>query len=240
MRSDLLSIGVVLFAFAMLGCRTPAPAPSTATLPKVAAGLGVHDSSSRAVPADIVKSSETGQLDAIASAWVAPDSAGRSDLILDMDESVGDLDASTAEAKDTPKDGDSTSAPADGDALFDGAPVPDQVPTGDVSSDLQQNPPCPPFNGAGNVSKVLCTEGECCISGMTAGPCGWVHCCDDPSFYSPWAWKGPPCPEVEQPTEPVPPWPWFIPAGKCPALALYDETKPLPSCAPKCWCPTEN
>lgn len=87
---------------------------------------------------------------------------------------------------------------------------------------------CPPWGGSGATLGVFCKGNECCLSPMTAGPCGWITCCSVPEIQSKWD-TGESCSSV----------PVGLPNktyGPCPAILKYETDLLLPVCNPECWC----
>lgn len=167
-----------------------------------------------------------------------------------VDGPVGKLDGSP-DVEGVP-DGTATDATADGWPSFDAPELnldaavhvdskyPDQPQDGGADQgdaivlDLlvpfdSSGPDCPmAVSGVGMVPYTFCSDAECCLSGFTAGPCGWTRCCAEPG--TSYVVSLPTC-DVPLPSV-TPPW---IPWGPCPALQQY--TKPfLPPCKAECWC----
>ena len=85
--------------------------------------------------------------------------------------------------------------------------------------------------GGGTAPTVFCNDQECCISGVTNGPCGWTKCCGDAAIVSKWV-PGDYCKDVMEPKPPG-----ILLYGPCPAILKYEkDSPPLPACNPQCWC----
>lgn len=117
----------------------------------------------------------------------------------------------------------SPSTVASGDAGLLDSEVPDTT-----SSDSEA-PDCVIFGGAGTTTGIYCNGTDCCLSGMSIGPCGWKECCAAGDAASKWLPSG----ECTSSSSGG-----YKPVGTCPEIAKYEFEDPwLPICDMSCYCP---
>lgn len=167
----------------------------------------------------------------LADAGIVVDLDAAGDGGFDVDDLDGDADTGamlldTSAVSDAHFDSKYTDAPTD--AIQDVVDTAEAGSSETISETDGGGKDCPQWLGAGMMPTVFCTATECCLSPMTAGPCGWITCCAVPEIQSKWG-LGESCDSVS----PAPPYKTY---GPCPAILKYETDVLLPGCNADCWC----